>query len=125
MSIKDKVKELNELTADLDNGDELVEYQLDTMIQNIRRQRSLYSKYHGGREPTAARTVELHNPNGEITVMGELMEVGYLANKNEGREYLYVHQFEAPLPVLVFDSKKRLFIAGGGYTVTPAGIERL
>lgn len=87
-----------------------------------------YEETHWGE---AAKTVDLIDgdsltPKGTLVGLGELVEATYRTTKGGGALTDYVHTFgetgEAP-PVLAFDELKRLFIVGGGYTVTSAGIE--
>jgi hypothetical protein len=87
-----------------------------------------YEETHWGE---AAKTVDLVDrdtmtPRGTLVGLGELVEATYRTTKGGGKLTDYVHTFGetgAAPPVLAFDELKRLFIVGGGYTVTSAGIE--
>ena len=87
-----------------------------------------YEETHWGE---AAKSIELVEPKdltprGSLVGLGELVEATYRTTKGGGDKTDYVHTFGetgAEAPLLAFDEAMRLFIVGGGYTVTSAGIE--
>lgn len=65
-------------------------------------------------------------PKGTLVTLGELTEATYRTTKGGGELTDYVHTFGETgedRPLLAYDEGFRLFLVGGGYTVTSRGIE--
>lgn len=65
----------------------------------------------------------------EKELLGEVAQVGYFTTKDhlgdEGGEAIYQHEFEDPLPKLVYDVRnKQLEFVGGNYVILPEGIDQ-
>jgi hypothetical protein len=82
-----------------------------------------YIRSHGF-DPTEAFCVDLPNEE-KVTVLGEIQWVEYVTRKKfEGDEYfIFHHDFEGDKKPYLARGKSRYFVIGGGYTVTPHGIE--
>lgn len=65
----------------------------------------------------------------EYELLGEVTEVGYFTEKKhliekDGGKATYVHKFQSPRPVLIYDTRNKLLsFAGGGYTIPSEGID--
>lgn len=92
--------------------------------EDMRRQVRAYVRTHWGEQGTFDHKVLAYpDPrSGPPVVMGRLVSVVYETEKRGDGESHYEHEFEGPLPYLVFNASG-LFIAGGRYRVTTHGIE--
>lgn len=77
---------------------------------------------HGGKRARKLIQSEVPAPDPEMAALGPLVSIEYFANKGEGGSFVYRHDFESPTPILVYNKKGKLLIAGGGYTVNSRGI---
>lgn len=84
----------------------------------------MFERFHG-RTPKRGDKVEIPDPPEVVTLLGEIVQINYRAKKHgDEKELEYYHRFEHPRPILVTDGKgRRLYIAGGRYKITEAGIE--
>lgn len=83
-----------------------------------------YREVHWGEKgPVAERRRQVPNPHDlPLIELGELVSVTYRTKKGGDRTLTdYEHEFEGPLPLLVFN-KGGLIIAGGKYKITTRGI---
>jgi len=96
---------------------------------SLARRQELYRLTHGGAPPPLAlRELDAGDPRDGATEMGALVEIVYQTIKLNGAApgelANHRHAFKHPLPVLAFTaSDSRLLILGGGYRLTPRGIE--
>jgi hypothetical protein len=96
------------------------------------RERALYRKLHWGDPPTERETFDVGAPHAPLAVLGELVEVHYIASKN-GQTFRWVHKFgtksegKKALPVLLVNAEQKLIVGTrlgrASYKVTAAGIE--
>ena len=87
-----------------------------------------YVETHWGEMPDEVITVDGAElaPKGTLVTLGELTEATYRTTKGGGELTDYVHTFGETgedRPLLAYDEGFRLFLVGGGYTVTSRGIE--
>lgn len=83
-----------------------------------------YQDVHWGAPDTMPdEMVDVADPRERnFPVLGELVEVVYATDKGEGI-IEYEHRFQRPRPLLMFSSRtKRLLIGGGAYTVNERGV---
>jgi hypothetical protein len=81
-----------------------------------------FEKFHWGRKAKRKKRhrVKQHR---EVYELGRVREIGYETKKG-GENAIWVHQFERPYPTLTATEDGKLGpIVGGGYRVTPRGIE--
>lgn len=94
------------------------------MEPNMQQGKSLYHAFNGF-EPS--QVVKVHHRRvipPVVVELGELVGVIYRSDKGRsGRPLTYIHRMENP-PRLVSNAEgTQLYIVGGGYRVTPRGIE--
>ena len=82
-----------------------------------------YVRSHGF-SPTQWYEVSTPSPK-KIVVMGEIQQIEYTTRKDfEGEEiFIFQHDFEGAKKPYLAKEGELCFIIGGGYTVTPHGIE--
>ena len=94
--------------------------------RKVDRASKFYEEFHWGDEPNKVRKVQFEMPPDVATELGELVAVTYRTSK-DGERATWEHEFGeegGKKPRLVADPEsKKLFIVGGDYTVTGAGIE--
>lgn len=93
-----------------------------------RRAQEAYEEFHWGNEPDEILEVASERFAGEELVqLGALRAVIYTTQKGDEPPTDYIHDFELEgdeTPRLCVDEDGELAIIGGGYDVTPRGIER-
>lgn len=93
---------------------------------SVERAAKFYEEFHWGDGPTKVVEQPIELPPDVATELGELVAVTYRTHKG-GERATWEHEFGeegGKRPRLVVDPEsKRLFIVGGDYTVTDAGIE--
>jgi hypothetical protein len=83
----------------------------------------VYRELHWGEDPDVELQVDDDRFDGdELTMLGEMHSITYLATKGGGELTEWVHDFHEPLPLLCVDSEGRLEIVGGAYWLAPHGI---
>ncbi len=93
------------------------------MVAALRAAERDYRRFHWGNLPTAARRVSVRRPSVLVEV-GELVSLTYRTAKGGGRRDDWIHFHRPPRPRLAYDLKSGdLFLVGGGYRITPRGIE--
>ena len=82
-----------------------------------------YVRSHGF-SPTQWYEVSTPSPK-KIVVLGEIQQVEYTTRKDfEGDEtFIFQHDFEGSKKPYLAKGEGRYYVLGGGYTVTPHGIE--
>lgn len=84
----------------------------------------LFERFHG-RKAKRGEVITIPDPPSVVTLLGEVVQINYRATKHGDKgETEYYHRFKHPRPLLVTDGKgRRLFLSGGTYKITDAGIE--
>lgn len=83
-----------------------------------------YEAFHWGLMPDSVIHSEAgHVRSGEtLCGLGELVAIAYRTKKGDEKG-VWEHEFERPKPLLTYQQSGSLIVCGGGYTITPRGIE--
>lgn len=102
---------------------EAVEHMLAGYIAAARKAAEEYEEFHWGEPSQGGEIVWVPPPPVALVSMGPLISVVYEASKR-GELAHWEHDFKRELPVLAYDpmAEDQLYIVGGTYRVTSAGI---
>lgn len=103
--------------------EDAVEHLLAGYIAAAKKAAKEYEEFHWGEASQGGEIVWLPPPPVALTKMGPVVSIVYEASKR-GELAHWEHDFQGELPVLAYDSMAgdQLYIVGGTYRVTSAGI---
>lgn len=91
----------------------------------VERAKKFREEFHWGIPAKKILRRKVSPPPKVLVGLGALEAVTYRTNKKGDGPSSYIHDFEAPRPVLAMDvDNRRLHIVGGGYDVEDRGIVR-
>lgn len=119
--------EFLDVKRDVDGGVTTINFGKGVYLSENEKKTQLYIR--GGDQSVNLRDFGISGPH-EIEVLGEISKVGYFTEKKhlvakDGGKAVYVHKFQSPRPMLIYDVRNRLLsVAGGGYSIPSEGIDR-
>ena len=119
--------EFLDVKRDADGGVTTINFGKGVYLSENEKKTQLYIR--GGDQSVNLRDFGISGPH-EIEVLGEISKVGYFTEKKhlvakDGGKAVYVHKFQSPRPMLIYDVRNRLLsVAGGGYSIPSEGIDR-
>lgn len=118
--------EFLDVKRDADGGVTTINFGKGVYLSENEKKTQLYIR--GGDQSVNLRDFGISGPH-EIEVLGEISKVGYFTEKKhlvakDGGKAVYVHKFQSPRPMLIYDVRNRLLsVAGGGYSIPSEGID--
>ena len=118
--------EFLDVKRDVDGGVTTINFGKGVYLSENEKKTQLYIR--GGDQSVNLRDFGISGPH-EIEVLGEISKVGYFTEKKhlvakDGGKAVYVHKFQSPRPMLIYDVRNRLLsVAGGGYSIPSEGID--
>lgn len=92
-------------------------------LRRIKAGRRSYKKTHwGNKGGDPVRELRVADVSGPVTMLGTLELVEYFTDKRGDGPSVYYHDFSDEKPILAYDRRGLLVVAGGTYEVTERGI---